>query len=282
MLLLATSASGATGNGFGSLLAFELDGRLRGSFIDDDRIADPRGLALDPKEDLLFLNSGSDRVLAISCQGYVVRDTGRIEGLNPGGGNFGPDGRYFVGLRSVRTIAALSPSLDAAVENVLPPWIVPFPRGFAFGHDGRLFLASGIGPNGEGDNSILSFSPTTRMEPTRLVADPELSPLDLTIAPNGNIVVSSEHPFGAMDAVTSVREYDLSDGHLVRVFSSDGKAEFRKPRGLRFAPDGTLCCVARDEVVGFDFVSGKCLGPIAKLPQLNGQALVFFPALNGK
>jgi hypothetical protein len=278
MLLLITSASGANGNGFGSLLAFELDGRLRGSFIDDDRIADPRGLALDPKGDLLFLNSGSNRVLAISCQAFVVRDTGRIEGLNPGGGNFGPDGRYFVGLRGARTIAALSPSLDAALENVLPPRIVRFPRGFAFGHDGRLFLASGIGPNGEGDNSILAFNPTTRMEPTRLVADPELSPLDLTIAPNSNIVVSSEHPFGAVDAVTSLREYDSSDGHLVRVFSPDGKAEFRKPRGLRFAPDGMLCCVARDEVVGFDFVSGKCLGSIARLPQLNGQALVFFPA----
>jgi hypothetical protein len=29
-----------------------------------------------------------------------------------------------------------------------------------------------------------------------------LSPLDLAIAPNGNVVVSSEHPFGAADAVT--------------------------------------------------------------------------------
>ena len=92
-------------------------------------------------------------------EGRVVRDTGRIEGLNPGGGNFGPDGRYFVGLRSARTIIALSTSLDAAVEHVLPPRVVPFPRGFAFGHDGRLFLASGIGPDGQGDNTVLAFSP---------------------------------------------------------------------------------------------------------------------------
>src|SRR5580700_3772606 len=131
MPLLVTSASGANGNGFGALLAFESDGRLRGTFMDDDRIADPRGLALDPKENLLFLNSGTDRVLAISSNGRVVRDTGRIEGLNPGGGNFGPDGRYFVGLRSTGTIGALSPGLDAAVEHVLPPGVVPFPRGFA-------------------------------------------------------------------------------------------------------------------------------------------------------
>ena len=91
-------------------------------------------------------------------------------------------------------------------------------------------------PNGQGDNAILAFTPGTPTQPSRLVADPELSPLDLAIAPNGNIVVSSEHPFGAVDAVTSVREYDTRDGHLVRVFSPNGKAEFRKPRGLRFAP----------------------------------------------
>lgn len=206
MSLLVTSASGANGDGFGALLSFELDGALLGTFIDDDRIVDPRGLAVDPKENLLFLNSGADRVVAISSSGRIVRDTGRIEGLNPGGGNFGPDGWYFVGLRSERTIAALSTSLDAALEHVLPPGVVPFPRGFAFGHDGRLFLASGIGPSGQGDNTILAFPPAAPMNPSRLVADPELSPLDLAIAPNGNIVVSSERPFGAVDAVTSVRE----------------------------------------------------------------------------
>jgi hypothetical protein len=277
MLLLVTSASGVNGDGFGALLAFELDGSLRGTFIDDDRIADPRGLAVDAKQDLLFLNSGDDRVLAISPHGRVVRETGRIEDLNPGGGIFGPDGRYYIGLRSARTIVALSTSLDAAAEDVLPPRVVPFPRGFAFGRDGRLFLASGIGPNDQGDDRILAFTPGTPTQPFQLVADPELSPLDLAIAPNGNIVVSSERPFGAVDAVTSVREYDTTDGHLVRVFSSNGKAEFRKPRGLRFTPNGLLYCVARDEVVGFDFASGECLGAIARLPRLNGQALAFFP-----
>ena len=196
MPLLVTSASGANGNGFGALLAFGLDGTFRGAFIEDDRIADPRGLAVDPKQNLLFLNSGSDRVLAISSDGRVVRDTGRIEGLNPGGGNFGPDGRYFVGSRSERTIIALSTSLDAVVEHVLPLQVVPFPRGFAFSHDGRLFLASGIGPDGQDDNAVVTFSRGAPTQPSRLVADPELSPLDLAIAPNGNIVVCSERPAG--------------------------------------------------------------------------------------
>jgi hypothetical protein len=114
----------------------------------------------------------------------------------------------------------------------------------------------------------------------RLVSDPELSPLDLAIALNGNIVVSSEHPFEAENAVTTVREYDARDGHLVRVFSPNGKAAFRKPRGLRFSSSGLLYCAARDEVVSFDSMTGKCLGPVAQLPRLNGQALVLFPDRN--
>ena len=105
--------------------------------------------------------------------------------------------------------------------------------------------------------------------------DPEVSPLDLVIAPNGNILVSSEHPFGAPDAITTVREYAADGGQLVRVFSPDGRAEFRRPRGLRFAPDGRLYCVAQDEVVGFDFASGACLGAVVRFPRLNGQAVAF-------
>ena len=148
MPLLVTSASGANGNGYGTLLAFDLNGRSLGAFSGDSRIADPRGLAVDRDEGLLFLNSGTDRVLALDPNGRVVRDSGPIEGLNPGGANFGPDGRYYVGARSARTIMAFSIGLGATGEYVLPAGIVPFPRGFAFGRDGRLFLASGIGPNG--------------------------------------------------------------------------------------------------------------------------------------
>jgi hypothetical protein len=275
--LLVTSAAGINGDGYGALLAFDRDGRPLGPFSKDSRIADPRGLGVDRKERLLFLNSGADRVLALDRDGNVVRETAPIEGLNPGGGNFGPDGRYYIGLRSARSIMAFPVELGAAGEQVLPPRIVPFPRGFAFGLDGRLFLASGIGPNGEGDDTILAFAANGGTQPTRLVADPNLGPLDLAIAPNGNVIVSSEQPFGAADAVTSIREYDSADGRLLRVFSAEGSAEFRKPRGLRFGPDDILYCVAQDEIVAFDFASGRCLGATVLFPRLYGQALVFFP-----
>jgi hypothetical protein len=52
--LLVTSASGANGDGFGALLSFELDGTPHGTFIDDDRIVDPRGLAVDPSGNCYF------------------------------------------------------------------------------------------------------------------------------------------------------------------------------------------------------------------------------------
>jgi hypothetical protein len=277
MPLLVTSAAAANGNGYGSLLAFDLNGSALGAVSNDSRIADPRGLAVDPEEGLLFLNSGTDRVLALDSNGRIIRDSGPIKGFNPGGGNFGPDGRYYVGMRRARTIMAFSTELDGSGEYILPPGVVPFPRGFAFGRDGRLFLASGIGPNGEGDDTIIAFVPSEPIRAQRFVTDPEVSPLDLAIAPNGNILVSSEYPFGASDAKTSIREYNFQDGRLVRVFSAMQMAEFRKPRGLRFAPNGQLFCVAQDEVVAFDFASGHCLGAIVRFPRLNGQALAFFP-----
>ena len=142
--------------------------------------------------------------------------------------------------------------------------------------DGRLFLASGVGPTGEGDNTILAFTSDGKLLAARFVTDPDLSPLDLAVAPNGNVVVSSEYPFGAANAESSIREYDGTDGRLVRVFEPDASVTFRRPRGLRFSPTGDLYCVAEEEVVAFDFEDGRFLGAVIKMPRLNGQALEFF------
>lgn len=118
MPLVVTSAAGANGDGYGALLAFDDDGRPLGPFTRDARIADPRGLGVSRNDGLLFVNSGTDRVPAIDRDGVVVRDSGPIDGLNPGGGNFGPDGRYYVGLRSARTIMALAPGLDGRDDHM--------------------------------------------------------------------------------------------------------------------------------------------------------------------
>jgi outer membrane protein assembly factor BamB len=271
---LVTSAGSANGGGYDAVLGFDSGGELLGPFSADPRITDPRGLMPGPSGTLIYLNSGEDRVLALDQLGDVVRDSGRIPGLDPGGATFGPDGRYYVGTRRGRTIVAMPAALDGDRERVLPVGIVPFPRGFGFGQDGRLYLASGVGPSGEGDNTIVAFDREGASRPHRLVADAELSPLDLTVAANGNIVVASEFPFGASDAVTTVREYDAATGQLVRVFAPDPALEFRRPRGLRFGPDDHLYCVGEDHVVAFDFSTGDFLGPVVQLAGLNGQALV--------
>ena len=277
MRILVSSASGANGNGYGAILGFSPAGEFTGPFSSDPRIVDPRGLSLNPSGALVYLNSGDDRILALDLHGNVVRDSGRIHGLDPGGGEFGPDGRYYVTTRGRRTIRAMPAALDGEGEFLLPEGVVPFPRGFGFGHDGRLYLSSGVAPSGQGDNTIVVFDRDGTMRTPRLVTDPELSPLDLKLAPNGNIVVASEWPFGAADAVSSVREYNPVTGQLVRVLAVERSVRFRRPRGLRFGPGGRLYCVGQDHVVAFDFSTGSFAGPVVQLARLNGQALVLVP-----
>jgi hypothetical protein len=275
--ILVTSASGANGDGFGAVLGFGAKGEFTGPFSRDLRVADPRGLSLDPSGALVYLNSGEDRVLALDLNGYVVRDSGRLPGLDPGGAEFGPDGRYYLTARRQRTIRAMPAALDSAGDEFLPAAIVPFPRGFGFGPDERLYLASGVGPSGEGDNTIVVFDRSGTLLTPRLVTDRELSPLDLKLAPNGNIVVASEWPLGAADAVPSVREYDPLTGHLVRVFAPEPSVGFRRPRGLRFGSGDRLYCVGEDHVVAFDFRTASFIGPVVHLTRLHGQALVLLP-----
>jgi DNA-binding beta-propeller fold protein YncE len=259
--ILVTSASGANGDGYGAILGFTTDGALTGPFSQDRRITDPRGLSVDPSGELVYLNSGDDRVLALDRHGTIALDSGRAD----------------VGLRRRRTILALPARLDHEGEPLFPDGIVPFPRGFGFGRDGESYLASGIGPSGAGENTIAVFGPGGELRTPRLVDDPELSPLDLTVAPNGNVVVSSEWPFGSPDATASVREYDPATGRLVRVFAPDPAVGFARPRGLRFGSDGRLYCVGQDHVLAFNFATGDFAGVIAHLTRLNGQALVFVP-----
>jgi hypothetical protein len=275
--LIVTSASGLNGDGYGAVLAFTCEGELEGRFSNDDRISDPRGLVLHPARDLVYVNSGPDRIVALNRAGLVTRDSGCVDGLDPGGAIFGPEYRLYVTLRRRGTVLSLPASLDDQGTALLPDRAVPFPRGICFGLDGRFYLSSGIGPGGEGENTIAVFSQDGTPLEARLVEDPEFSPLDMTVAPNGNLVVNSEWPFGAPRAQVTVREYNPSTGQLVRVLTPDPSVGFAKPRGLRLTSDDRLYCVGKDHVVAYEFTSGRFLGVIAELEGLNGQAVVVLP-----
>lgn len=123
---------------------------------------------------------------------------------------------------------------------------------------------------------MLRFDANGGLVNSRFALDAVMSPLDLAIGPNGNVRVSNEYPFGALEAATSVREYDQVAGSLVRVVAPAPDVPFRRPRDLRFGPDGRLYCVAEDSVVVFDYDTGRCLGAIVRHPRLNGRAIGFF------
>lgn len=67
--IVVTSASGANGDGYGTLLCFSADGERAGSFSQDRWITDPRGLSLSPAVDLVCVSSGDERVLALHTNG---------------------------------------------------------------------------------------------------------------------------------------------------------------------------------------------------------------------
>jgi DNA-binding beta-propeller fold protein YncE len=275
--VLVTSASGNNGEGYGALLSFNSEGELLGRFSSDPRIADPRGMAPDASGSLIYVNSGDERVLALDRRGEVVRDSRRIPGLDPGGGKFGPDGRYYVTARRRGSVYAMRAALEEHGELVVPENSVAFPRGFDFGRGGQLYLASGVGPSGQGDNTILVFEGEDPQRAAVLISDAELSPLDLTISPEGTLLVSSEWPFGTPDAVVSVREYDALTGQLVRILAPDPSLGFRRPRGLRLIPEGRLYWVGEEHVVAFDYPSGEFQGASIRLERLNGQAVAIVP-----
>jgi DNA-binding beta-propeller fold protein YncE len=271
---LVTSAGGVNGDGYGAILRFDDRGDLLGRFTHEPLVVDPRGMTLDPSGTLLYVNSGLDRVVVLNLDGELVRESGPIPGLDPGGAYFGPDGRFYLTARRRRTVLALPPSLEGPLEPVLPDRVVPFPRGFAAAGNGRLFLASGVGPSGEGDNTILVLDRDGRVTTPRLVADPDLSPLDLMLTGSGDIVVASEHPFGDPEARATLREYDSTTGALTRVFAPDVSVGFSKPRGVRLASDGRLYCIGEKHLVAFEFDSGESLGAVLELSRLHGQAVV--------
>ncbi|HEY4830443.1 MAG TPA: hypothetical protein VIH85_26995 [Solirubrobacteraceae bacterium] len=79
-----TSAGEANGPGHDAVLSFNAAGDLVGRFTEDPRIVGPRGMTLDPAGALIYLNA-ADRMLALDRSGRVVRDSGPMADLDPGG-----------------------------------------------------------------------------------------------------------------------------------------------------------------------------------------------------
>jgi hypothetical protein len=80
------------------------------------RIVNPRGFGINQVDNVVIVNSGSNRILALDRNGVIVRTSRTVDGLNPGGGNFGLDGRYYVGLRDERTVVAFARELNSTGE----------------------------------------------------------------------------------------------------------------------------------------------------------------------
>jgi hypothetical protein len=67
-----------------------------------------------------------------------------------------------------------------------------------------FIVTSASGPNGDGYGAVLAFTPggelVGRFSNDDRISDPRGLVLDPVIAPNGNLLVNSEWPFGALRA----------------------------------------------------------------------------------
>jgi hypothetical protein len=280
--LLVTSAA-ARGNS--QVLRFDgRTGAFLGIFDAGGGVVDPRDIVpVPPDGQQVIVNNGDGRLLRFDSRtGTFLGTFASQAGLNPGGGLFGPNGDYFVDARSRAAIARFDGATGAFLGDFIPAGLVAFPRGFRFGPNGDLYFANGADPaTGGGGGSVLKFDAQGNLLNRSFITDPALSPLALIIAPDGNILITSEFPFGAANSVGTVREYDPNTGALVRVYDAglgpDGQPILSRPRGLVVGPDGSLyvSSTGNGTVVRFDLATGAYLGTFASFPGLNGQAVTF-------
>ena len=285
--LLVTSAAAAKGSVRDGVYRFDaVTGRLEGAFGCGAEIRDPRGIRLAPDRSFVLVNNGDDRILKFEAgSGKFLGSLSFRPGLNPGGGKFGWDGRYYVGSRSEKSIVAFDVAGEGEPSIFVPGSFVKFPRGLAASASGAMYVASGTHPTtGEGQNTILRFDRSGRLDESFKVNDPGLSPLDIEVSPNGNLLSASEVPFGDANAITTVREYDKLTGNLVRVFdaggSPDGQRVSKLPRGITIGPDGALYSSGADNVVRYDLQTGRFDRVVVESPDILVQSIIFVPKLS--
>lgn len=282
--ILVSSAAAASGTVRDGVFRFDADtGQFEGSFVRGGEIVDPRGIRLSPDGASVVVNNGDNRILKLNANvGTLVQALPAVPGLNPGGGKFGWDGRYYVGSRTLKSVIVFDLSGKGDLSTFVDGTFVAFPRGIGISPTKELYLASGTNPaTGDGRNTILRFDGLGRLDDSFDVDDNELSPLDIEIGPNGNVFVSSEFPFGHPRALTTVREYDQQTGHLLRVFDAgvdaSGKRITRMPRGVTFGPDGELYSAGADNVVRYNLVSTRLDRIVIESPDILIQSIIFIP-----
>jgi WD40 repeat protein len=290
--LVVTSAGNTenTANG-GNSTALRFDGEtgtFLGQFAVGDSVSDPRDIVpVPPDGATLNINNGDDRILTYNSQtGDFLGEFAFLDGLNPGGSVFAPNGNYLVGARTSGSIVEFDRETGQFLRNFIAPGQVTFPRGFDFGADGKFFyLGNGADPvSGDGGGSIVQFDGTTGdvINPN-FINDPNFSPLDVAIAPDNSLFVSSEFPFGDANSVGTVRRYDSNTGELLQVFDAgldeEGQPLLSQPRGIGFGPDGNLyvSSTGTDSVVRFNQTTGQYVDTFVRFPNLNGQGLTFVP-----
>jgi hypothetical protein len=190
---------------------------------------------------------------------------------------FGPDNRYYVGLRRRAQSWRLSHHLTQLASISSQRLLCRFPAGLRSVTTEDLILASGTRPNGMGDNALVAFDPSERKQSIRLVSDSELSPSIFRSLPTATsscrASTHSDHQMPSRLFANTIPRTDISCAS----FSANRPAKISQTVWPAVWSDDKLYCVAQDEVVAFDFISGECFGSTVQFPRLYGQAIEFFP-----
>ncbi|HTU71398.1 MAG TPA: hypothetical protein VMF11_13895 [Candidatus Baltobacteraceae bacterium] len=272
--------SSAAALGYGALRAFEESAGW--TAFGPPEIADPRGVRRRADDPYLLVNDPIAGVWLLDFDGAVLAQIALPAGLDPGGGAFAPDGTYYVGSRAQRSIERVDLTARRYAGRALALEGIAFPRGFAVLEDGGFVVASGTHPvRGGGRRALFRYDRDGKIESDAFVDDRLLDPLDLAVR-DGSIYVTSEAPFGAEDAVVSLRRYDARTGAAAGAWSAQDTPVFgklRKPRGITFAQDGTLLLCAQNGVVAVDVATFGRARFVAEDDRLAGQSLALTRAI---
>ena len=264
--------SSAAGPGYGALRAFE--NAVGWTAFGPTEIADPRGVRRRSEDAYFIVNEPSIGVWLLGFDGSVVAQIELPANTDPGGGAFAPDGTYYIGSRSHRTIEKVDLTARRYCGRALMLDGILFPRGFAV-VDGGFIVASGTHPVlGGGRRALFRYDRNGKIENDAFVDDPLLDPLDLAVH-DGYIYVTSEYPFGDPHAAVSLRRYDAQTGAAAGAWSSENTPVFgqvRKPRGIAFDGSTLLLC-AQNCVLAVDITRLGRGWFVAEDDRLAGQSL---------